>query len=158
MKPSLQPRLYDDVPEACGQRVGVRPSLLIVDDQPLMAEYMASVAEDAGWAVELATTAREFEVKFMSGEPDMIALDLDMPGRDGVELMRFLSANAYGGNLMIVSACDEAIVETSAKLAREHGLAVTGYLQKPVTAQDFLAHLEQVVAMVPASALNRRHQ
>jgi DNA-binding response OmpR family regulator len=133
------------------------PTLLIVDDQPLMAEYMASIAEDAGWTVDLALTASEFELKVRTGEPDMIALDLAMPGRDGVELLRYLSANGYSGNLIIVSACDEPIVETAAMLAREHGLALTGYLQKPVGAEEVAALLEKVVAMIPDSALDRSH-
>ena len=135
-----------------------RPRLLIVDDEPLMAQYIASIAEDAGWAVEMTASADEFEAKVVDEEPDMIAMDLAMPGRDGVELMRFLASAHYLGNLIIVSACDEPIVETSAKLAREHGLALTGYLQKPVQAKEFAALLEQAVAMIPESALDRSHQ
>lgn len=131
--------------------------MLIVDDQPLMAEYMASVAEDAGWSVAVAHTAIEFEMKVEADHPDLVALDLAMPGRDGVELLRYLSSVRYLGNLVIVSACDEAVVETSAMLAREQGLALTGYLQKPITAESFASLLAQVVAVVPGSALDRGH-
>ena len=145
LKSSFQPGLCSQVQEL-EPRSRPRPTLLIVDDQPLMAEYMASVAEEAGWSVDLALTAAEFEAKVKSGAPDMIALDLAMPGRDGVELLRYLSAHNYSGSLIIVSACDEAIVETSANLARQHGLAVTGYLQKPITPEAFTSHLERVLA------------
>lgn len=134
------------------------PTLLIVDDEPLTAEYLASVAADAGWTVDLAFTASDFEAKVGTDDPDVIALDLAMPGRDGVELLRFLSSTGFLGNLIIVSACDEAVVETSAMLAREHGLAVVGYLQKPITAEGFASLLGLVVAMVPASAFDRGHQ
>ena len=123
-----------------------------------MAEYIASIAEDGGWIVDLAATATEFEAKVAAGEPDMIALDLAMPGRDGVELLRYLASCNYLGNLIIVSACDEAVVETSAMLARQHGLALTGYLQKPVHARQFAALLERAVAMIPESALDSCHQ
>lgn len=158
MKPSLMPGLYLEVADPFGQKMDVRPTLLIVDDQPLMAEFMASVAEQAGWYADLALTAAEFEAKVKSTKPDMIALDLAMPGRDGVELLRYLAANDYQGSLIIVSACDLAIVETSAKLAREHGLALTGYLQKPVSPESFTTHLELVAATMAASALDRGHQ
>jgi DNA-binding response OmpR family regulator len=130
------------------------PRLLIVDDEPLMAEYMASIAEEAGWTVDLALTTEEFEAKIQADEPDMVVLDLAMPGRDGVELLRYLSANHYLGNLIIASACDQAVVETSAMLAREHGLALIGYLQKPIAAEDLTLLLEQAVAMIPSSALD----
>lgn len=129
------------------------PRLLIVDDEPLMAEYIASIAEEAGWTVEIAATAAEFEARYEHDEPDMIALDLAMPGRDGVELLRYLSSSRYLGNLIIVSACDAAVVETSAMLALEHGLALTGYLQKPVRADEFAALLSQSVAMIPRQPL-----
>ena len=146
------------MPAPIGAEARNGPTLLVVDDEPLIAEHAASVAEEAGWVVDLAITAAEFESKVKASTPDMIVLDLAMPGRDGVELLRFLSSSGYLGNLVIVSACDAAIVETSAMLAREQGLAVSGYLQKPVTAERFAALLEQVVTMVPASALDRRHQ
>jgi CheY-like chemotaxis protein len=158
MDTSMQPSLHLATPASPGPGLHAGPKLLIVDDQPLMAEYIASVAEELGWSVDLAFTAEDFEAKVESCTPDMIALDLAMPGRDGVELLRHLSSIGYLGNLVIVSACDAPVVETSALLAREHGLAVTGYMQKPVAPEDFASLLEQVVAMIPASAFDRSHQ
>ena len=153
MERSAQLALQPVSPGLAGQR----PRLLIVDDEPLMAEYIASIAEDAGWTVELAGTASEFEARVTADAPDMIALDLAMPGRDGVELLRFLASANYLGNLVIVSACDVPVVETSAMLARQHGLALVGYLQKPVRAEEFAAVLDAAVAMIPASAFDRSH-
>ncbi|MDP9423579.1 MAG: response regulator [Pseudomonadota bacterium] len=158
MGASAQSSLYSTTPPLVGARTHAAPTLLIVDDQPLMAEYIASVADEAGWTVDLATTSEEFEAKVNAGQPDMIALDLAMPGRDGVELLRYLSSIGYLGNLIIVSACDQAVVESSAMLAREHGLAVAGYMQKPIRPEALASLLEQVVAMIPASALDRGHQ
>lgn len=157
MDSSAQSLRYTAILESSDVLERPRPRLLIVDDQPLMAEYMASVAEDVGWSVAVAHTAIEFEMKVQADHPDLVALDLAMPGRDGVELLRYLSSVRYLGSLVIVSACDEAVVETSAMLAREHGLALTGYLQKPITAESFASLLAQVVAIVPDSALDRGH-
>ena len=140
-----------------GARQNSTPSLLIVDDEPLLAEFLASIAEELGWTAELAITASEFEAKFDQLQPDALALDLAMPGRDGVELLRQLAANGFSGGLIIVSACDGPIVESSAMLAREHGLSVLGYLQKPVTISDFAALLEKAKPNSLGSALNRRH-
>lgn len=158
MEPSAQPGLHSAIPGPVSLQSPSRPCLLIVDDEPLMAEYLASVAADLGWTVDLAFTASEFEAKVKAGELDMIALDLAMPGRDGVELLRYLSSTGFLGNLIIISACDEAVVETSAMLAREHGLAVTGYMQKPITAEGFESLLNQAVAMTPNLAFDCGHQ
>ena len=145
------------VPEALGPHPIVKPSLLIVDDQPVLAEFMATVAEDSGWATELALGADEFEAKIEANRPDAVALDLAMPGRDGVELLRYLASSGYSGKLIIISACDRPVVEASAMLAREHGLAVTGYSQKPITALAFVALLDQAKATVPQSTFDGRH-
>ena len=158
MERSAQMAFQPAMPGLTGSPMHRRPRLLIVDDEPLMAEYIASIAEDAGWLVDITARAEEFEARVVDDEPDMIAMDLAMPDRDGVQLLRFLASANYLGNLIIVSACDQPVVETSAKLAREHGLALTGYLQKPVRAEEFAALLEEAVAMIPESALDRSHQ
>jgi CheY-like chemotaxis protein len=154
--PQARPRTTMPDPIALQRRA--RPTLLIVDDQPILAEFMAAVAEEAGWTAVLALGTGEFETIIEESRPDVIALDLAMPGRDGVELLRALASNGFGGVLIIVSACDRAVVEASAKLAREHGLAVTGYSQKPITARAFAELLDQAKATIPQSAFDSRHQ
>lgn len=135
--------LWPAASPSAGLQRPTRPTLLIVDDEPLLAEYMGSIGEDAGWAVEIATSAAEFEAKLKSLQPDAVALDLAMPGRDGVELLRHLKSRGFAGRLIIVSACDRPIVETSANLAREHGLNVIGYIGKPIPAETFALLLGQ---------------
>lgn len=111
-------------------------SLLIVDDQLLLAEYMATVAADHGLNVEVACTATEFENKLENLRPDAVALDLAMPDRDGVELLRYLSEANYGGSILIISACELRVLETSVRLGRELGLNVVGSIGKPIKARD----------------------
>lgn len=143
--------------ESLGPHLLVKPTLLIVDDQPILAEFMAAVAEESGWTAALALDADEFEAKIEASQPDAVALDLAMPGRDGVELLRYLAANGFAGTLIIVSACDRSVVEASALLAREHGLAVTGFSQKPITALAFTALLDQAKSKMPRSAFDGCH-
>lgn len=136
--------------EPKGAELGARPpaTLLIVDDQPIYAEYIASLAEDRGWNAIAASTNGEFKAQFGLACPQAVALDLDMPGDDGVELLRFLADRGYAGSVMIISACDESVVETSARLGREMGLNVTGYAQKPVTEERFAELLQRTVIRV----------
>lgn len=119
-------------------------TLLVVDDQPVCAEYIAALAQDRGWNTIAVCTNGEFKSHFSSAGPQAVALDLDMPGHDGIELLRFLSDQGYSGSVMIISACDESVVETSARLGREMGLNVTGYAQKPVTEELFAHLLERI--------------
>lgn len=127
--------------------VGAAPAtLLVVDDQALTAEYMVIIAQDMGWAAAAASTAGEVEAQLSEAHPGTIALDLDMPGRDGVEFLRYLSANGYAGSVLIISACDERVVETSARLGEELGLNIAGYAQKPVTEDQFATLLNRTVS------------
>ena len=62
------------MPDGAGQ-------LLVVDDQPLVAEFLVSAAEEAGWVAEAACSVEEFERKLKSSQPEVIVLDLTMPDR-----------------------------------------------------------------------------
>jgi CheY-like chemotaxis protein len=157
MRGCAQASLCAATPESLESRPLAKPTLLIVDDQPMLAEFMASVAEESGWTAQLALGADEFEAKVRESQPDAVALDLSMPGRDGVELLRYLASSGFSGRLIIVSACDRSVVEASAMLAREHGLAVTGYSQKPITALAFASLLDRAKTRIPDSALDRSH-
>lgn len=119
-------------------------TLLVVEDQPLLAEFMTTVAEDAGWTAVSVTTPEEFERELERHHPDAIALDLAMPGRDGVEMLRYLKAQNYDGKLMIVSGCDAPVVEASGVLAKHHGLDCVGCFQKPLTSQDLRNILSRI--------------
>ena len=113
------------------------PRLLIVEDQSLLAEYMAEVAENDGWEVDIAETAKAFDQKFGPAHPDALALDLALPDGDGVELLRRLSSANYKGSIFIISSQDESVLETCEHLAQEIGLRVTGHARKPITATIF---------------------
>jgi DNA-binding response OmpR family regulator len=115
--------------------------VLIVDDQPLLCEFMVAAAQDAGWEAEAVVDATAPEQALNIDHPDLLVLDLNMPDRDGIELLRYLSRMGFRGKLLIVSGCDSAIIDSSGALAREHGLNLSGCLQKPVPASRFRAML-----------------
>ena len=69
-----------------------QPSLLLIDDEPVLAEFLATVASEARPRCRPSqATDGDFRAQFVEQLPDMVALDLGMPGMDGVELLRFLS-------------------------------------------------------------------
>ena len=62
----------------------------------------------------------------------MVALDLGMPGMDGVELLRFLADQRYRGPVLIVSGFDRRVLESAFRLGEALGLNMAGPLEKPV--------------------------
>ena len=121
----------------------VRSSLLIVEDQALLAEYMATVAEDLGWQAEIAGSVRAVERMLRPCHPEVVALDLGLPDGDGVELLRYLARVNYAGVILIISSCDDSILESCSRLAGHLGLRVTGRARKPVTATMFAELLDR---------------
>ena len=68
-----------------------QPRLLLIDDEPTLAEFLADAARESGFDPVITGEDEEFRDAFRDQRPDMVALDLGMPGMDGVELIRFLA-------------------------------------------------------------------
>jgi CheY-like chemotaxis protein len=120
-----------------------RPRLLLVDDEPALAEFLGSAAEECGYDPILTSNDREFRDQFLAERPDMVALDLGMPGMDGVELLRFLAEQSYKAPVLIVSGFDRRVLESAFRLGEALGLRMAGPLAKP-------ARLEQVETVLIA--------
>ena len=128
-------------------------TLLIVEDQSLLAQYMADVAEDRGWQVEIAESVKAFDGKFTTLHPDVLVLDLGLPDGDGVELLRRLSDVHYKGSILIVSSYDDDILETCEHLAEQLQIHVAGRARKPISADLFLELLGKCAVLLPASTI-----
>lgn len=121
-----------------------RPRLLLIDDEPVLAEFVASVAQDCGFDPVLSDNDSSFRQLFLAERPEMVALDLGMPGMDGVELLRFLTDQDYTAPVLIISGFDRRVLESAFRLGEALGLRMVGPLEKPVLANDLERLLNQV--------------
>lgn len=112
------------------------PRLLLIDDEPTLAGFVADIARDCGFDPVLTSTNREFREALLAQSPDMIALDLGMPGMDGVELLRFLAEHDCRAPVLIISGFDRRVLESAFRLGEALGLTMVGPLEKPVRADD----------------------
>jgi DNA-binding response OmpR family regulator len=124
--------------------------LLIVDDEPAMARLIQRVAKGCGYDVTVTHDAEDFMDAVVAREPDAIALDLSLPGADGVELLRFLGAAKCPAKILIISGFDARVLETTGRLGEARGLTIAGTLMKPVRAAELRAAIEGLDAPVPA--------
>jgi DNA-binding response OmpR family regulator len=109
-----------------------QPRLLLIDDEPVLAEYLANAARTAGFEPIVTERDQEFRDAFIANRPEMVALDLGMPGMDGVELTRFLADEDYRGPVLIVSGFDRRVLESAFRLGEAMGLNMAGPVEKPV--------------------------
>ena len=127
-----------------------QPRLLLIDDEPVLADFMADAASSAGFDPIVTSNDSQFRDEFLARRPEMVALDLGMPGMDGVELIRFLAEQDYRSPVLIVSGFDRRVLESAFRLGEALGLTMAGPLEKPVRLERLEAMLTQLKAtLVP---------
>ena len=121
-----------------------QPRLLLVDDEPALADFMANAARHCGFEAILTSDDRQFRESFHADRPDAVALDLGMPGMDGVELLRFLADANFRAPVLIVSGFDRRVLESAFRLGEALGLTMAGPLEKPMRLEDLEACLTEL--------------
>lgn len=121
-----------------------QPRLLVIDDEPALAEFVAQVASECGFAATLAADDRAFRSAIVTERPEIVVLDLGMPGMDGVELLRFLAAEDHQAPVLIISGFDRRVLESAFRLGEALGLAMIGPLEKPVRFEELEAVLGEL--------------
>jgi DNA-binding response OmpR family regulator len=126
-----------------------QPRLLLIDDEPALAEYLANAARSSGFEPIITERDSEFREAFIAHRPEMVALDLGMPV-DGVELTRFLAEQDYRGPVLIVSGFDRRVLESAFRLGEALGLNMAGPVEKPVridVLEELLAKLRATLVL-----------
>jgi len=127
-----------------------QPRLLLIDDEPALADYLAKAAQACGFEPIVTAEDQQFRDALVANRPEMVALDLGMPGMDGVELLRFLAREDYRSPVLIVSGFDRRVLESAFRLGEALGLTMVGPLEKPVRLEELETVLAQLRAtMVP---------
>lgn len=120
------------------------PRLLLIDDEPALAAFVAKAADMCGFEPVIAESDQLFRDKFHEARPQMVALDLGMPGMDGVELIRFLADQDFRDPVLIISGFDRRILESAFRLGSAFGLNMVGPLEKPTRLEELEAILNEL--------------
>ncbi len=123
-----------------------RNRLLIIDDDPEIADIYARIGQQAGFSTRIAPTAAEFRRQLQDWLPTIVLVDLRMPDTDGIELLRLCSRERPPAKFIIASGLDHRVVEAAARLARSFGLDVIGAMVKPVRVPELMALLNMHLA------------
>ncbi len=145
-----------DTKAAAPQPLADHGALLVVDDDPVVLQQMAAMLATLGVKEVLTANsgAEALErVKAHNGGLEALVCDLNMPGMDGVELIRRFGRSGYRGGLILMSGADEKVLSTVGKLADLQGLRVLGQVQKPVTPEQMTGLLTR---RNPPRTRNRR--
>ncbi|MBL28734.1 MAG: diguanylate phosphodiesterase [Rhodospirillaceae bacterium] len=121
-------------------------SVLVVDDEPLLLKLASKVLDRLG--VKSVTTAQNGSEALALIEADdtsfdVILLDLNMPGMDGIELLRHLGERRFEGAVILLSGEDQRVLQTARQLGAVHRLRVLGAISKPISAASLRLLLQQ---------------
>ncbi len=115
------------------------PRVLVVDDDPTVSEVVVSYLERAGHIVELAADGMSALAVADARPPDLVVLDLMLPGLDGLEVCRRLRSHSDVPVVMLTALGDEA--------DRVLGLEVGAddYVTKPFSPRELVLRVNSVL-------------
>jgi two-component system, OmpR family, copper resistance phosphate regulon response regulator CusR len=116
------------------------PRLLVVEDQKKLLSSLKSGLEEEGYEVVVAANGEQGYYAATTGPIDAIVLDLMLPGRDGIRVLRDLRANGFTRPVLILTALDA--VEDRV-LGLDSG--ADDYLVKPFAFAELLARLRALL-------------
>jgi FixJ family two-component response regulator len=117
------------------------PLISVVDDDHSVRESLARLIRSVGFVVQVFGSAEEFLYAARGREPDCLILDIRMPGMNGLELQRELSANGRDLPIIFITAhgSDEEV------RARALGAGAVDYLLKPLREEEVLKAIDSAL-------------
>jgi len=125
--------------------------VLIVDDNPPNIALAGYVLNAAGFQVDSAGDGAQALIRIAARRPELILMDIQMPGVDGLELTRRLKADAATRDIVIVAFTAYAMKGDEARM---RAAGCDGYLSKPIDVASFAASVQDFLdkgARRPAS-------
>ena len=122
--------------------------VLVVDDDATFRDFVVSILRACGFATDAAADGEAAIARLGTAPPDLMLLDLCMPGVDGWGVLEHLSARAERPRVVVVSGAQEIMPPGHL------GQCITGYVFKPFRGAQLIRICKEVLArtaVVPAS-------
>lgn len=103
-----------------------KAKILVVDDQPGIRRLLTEVFSDEGYRVAAAANGYEGIQKVKDFQPDLILMDMKMPGMDGIETLRELKSMGRANRVIMMTAYGELELVNQAQQ-----LGAFSYITKP---------------------------
>lgn len=126
-----------------------KPHIAIVEDEPEIRAMTAAMLEEEGYVVSALPGGTELDKLLTHTTPDLIVLDLMLPGEDGLSICRRLTARGGGPRILMLTARGDDIDRI---VGLE--LGADDYLPKPFNPRELLARVRAVLrrGVAPAPA------
>jgi len=119
--------------------------IVVIDDEPDISKMVTDFLIGAGYAAYYALNGTDGLALIEKEQPDLVLLDIGMPGMDGLEVLREIRKKNSPLQVVILSAYKE--VETVKKALE---LGVSEYITKPINLDTLLTHFVKELIGSPA--------
>jgi CheY-like chemotaxis protein len=141
--------------------------ILVVDDEPDVRNFLAACLEDAGFTVDTARDGDEALKKIVANPPDLMTLDMIMPRKSGIQVMRELRKNERFIDLPVIVISAHADDEFGSKDFKDFDTFASGLkprctLEKPVAPRKLIKAVSDILGVeleqgnIDAEATNNR--
>ena len=126
------------------------PLILVVDDNPAGQLLVTTVLEMEGFQVDRAASSFDVLERLRTSTPDLILMDVQLPGQDGLSLTRQLKADPATASIRIVALTAYAMAGD-----REQAIAAgcVGYITKPIDTRSLGDQVRSFLAAEPTEPL-----
>ncbi len=115
--------------------------VMVVDDDSTMRRLVREWLEGAGYRVTEAANAVEFTMKEYADKPDLVVLDLKMPGISGHRVLRRLKGDDEGGTPVVVLSGSSNPQDRDAAIAA----GADSYVAKPASRESFITEVARAL-------------
>lgn len=120
--------------------------ILVVDDEPQIRRIMRTTLTGAGYEVDDAKGGEEALKKVRAFRPDLVLLDINMPGMTGLAACRAIRADTEAGIIMLT------VRNTEADKVEALDAGADDFVTKPFSTPELLARIRAALRRVPAAA------
>ena len=128
--------------------------ILVVDDEPDVRNFLAACIQDAGFIVDSAVDGQDALEKIEKEIPDLMTLDMVMPRKSGIELIRTLRKNDKWSNLPVIVITAHAKNEFASDDIKSFNAFTSGLkprrtIEKPVTPKVLVNTICEILDVEP---------
>lgn len=124
-----------------GESVMTAQLILVVDDEPDIRQLISEILEDEGYRVEVAENAERAREIFRQRKPQLVLLDIWMPGLDGISLLKeWRSSNSLTCPVIMMSG--HGTIETAVEATK---LGAYDFIEKPLSLAKMLLTIENAL-------------
>jgi Fe-S oxidoreductase/CheY-like chemotaxis protein len=143
----VKPKVVEEVPAKVEEKglVFAGKKILVVDDEPDIRVFYASILEDNGATIFEAGDGNEAIEIAMREKPDLITLDLSMPGKDGTKVFEEIRSHPENGHLKICIITGRP--ELRQLIYDQDFDKPEGYLDKPVDEDTLIMNVRKILEL-----------